>query len=270
LVALWFNWRGRGNNPNPTRLVHLWFVVTIVLFSLSSFKLDYYLLPAMPAAALIIAPVIANADALPRFARSLVKAILVLCGVMLVTVAALSLKAAAVLSVVTFLRFLPLTLALAGLVVLIVYLRSRKVWQATFVLSATMWATFLAMQWVLLPAFVRYLPAPSLAAATPFGIALYTSHAASDWASDIAFNLPPPHKLERLTGDAGNKELLAALKSDSKIIAVVRESEYPNLLAQDPTLRVIAQAETFGHGGLSLNLIRDPQRERLLLIGHDR
>jgi 4-amino-4-deoxy-L-arabinose transferase-like glycosyltransferase len=270
LVALWFNWRGRGNNPNPTRLVHLWFVVTIVLFSLSSFKLDYYLLPAMPAAALIIAPLIANPDALPRFARSLVKAILVLCGVMLVTVAALSLKAAAVLSVVTFLRFLPLTLALAGLVVLIVYLRSRNVWQATFVLSATMWATFLAMQWVLLPPFVRYLPAPSLAAATPFGIALYASHAASDWASDIAFNLPPPHKLERLTGDTGNKELLAALKSDSKIVAVVRESEYPNLLAQDPTLRVIAQAETFGHGGLSLNLIRDPQRERLLLIGHDR
>jgi len=269
-VALWFNWRRRVSNANPTRLVHLWFVVTIVLFSLSSFKLDYYLLPAMPAAALIIAPVIADGDVLPRFARILVKAILVLCGVILVTVAALSLKAAAMLSVVTFLRFLPLALALAGLVVLIVYLRSRNIWQATFVLSAALWATFLAMQWVLLPAFVRYLPGPRLAAATPFGIALYSSHAASDWANDIAFNLPPPHKLERLTGDTENKELLAILKRDSKIIAVVRESEYPSLLGQEPGLRVVAQAETFGHGGLSLNLIRDPKWDRLLLIGHDR
>ena len=269
VVALWFNWRGREANAHPSRLIHLWFGVTIVLFSLSSFKLDYYLLPAMPAAALIIAPVIANAEALPRPARLLVKGILNLCSGMLVAAAALSLKAAAVLSVVTFLRYLPLALALTGLIVLIVYLKNRNVWQATFVLSATLWATFLAAQWVLMPAFVGYLPAPRLAAATPFGSPLYTSHAASDWASDIAFDLPPPHKVERLTDDTWSKGLLAALESDSKSIAVVTESEYTNLWAQDPNLRIIAEAETFGHGGLSLNLIRNPKRERLLLIGHE-
>jgi len=269
-VALWFNWRGPADNANPTRLVHLWFVVTIVLFSFSSFKLDYYLLPAMPAAALIIAPVIANAEALPFFARRLVKAILILCSVMLVAVAALSLKAAAALSVVTPLRFLPVALALSGLVVLIIHLRNRQTWRIVFVFSATMWATFLAMQWLLLPAFVHYLPAPRLAAATPLGAALYTSHSASDWANDIAFNLPSPHKVGRLTGDTENVGLLAALESDSRAIAVVRESEYANLLAWDSSLRIIAQAETFGHGGLSLNVVRNPKRERLLLIGHDR
>jgi hypothetical protein len=116
---------------------------------------------------------------------------------------------------------------------------------------------------------VRYLPAARLAAATPFGSALYTSHAASDWASDIAFDLPPPHKVERLTDDTWNKGLLDALESDSKSIAVVTESEYKNLWAQNPNLRIIAQAETFGHGGLSLNLIRNPKRQRLLLIGHE-
>jgi 4-amino-4-deoxy-L-arabinose transferase-like glycosyltransferase len=268
-VALWFNWRGRADNANPARLVHLWFVVTIVLFSLSSFKLDYYLLPAMPAAALIIAPVIANAEALPRFAQRLVKATLVLCAVILVAVAALSVKAAAALSTVTPLRFLPFAFALTGLVVLIVYLRSRQIWQSSFVLSAAIWVTFSAIQWVLLPAFVRYLPAPRLAAAKPFGSALYTSHSASDWANDIAFNLPPPHRVERLTGDTENKGLLAALESDSKSIAVVRESEYAKLLEQDSSLKIIAQAETFGHGGLSLNVIRNPKRERLLLIGHE-
>jgi 4-amino-4-deoxy-L-arabinose transferase-like glycosyltransferase len=269
-VALWLNWRERAKNPNPTGLVHLWFVVTIVLFSLSSFKVDYYLLPAMPAAALIIGPVIANAEALPRPGRLLVKGILTLCSGMLVAAAALSLKAAAVLAIVTPLRFLPFALALVGLVVLIVYLRSRQTWWIYFVLSATMWATFLATQLIIVPPFVRYLPAPRLAAATPFGNVLYTSHGASDWANDIAFNLPPPHKVERLTDDTWNKGLLAALESDSKSIAVVTESDYKSLWAQNPNLRIIAQAETFGHGGLSLNLIRNPKRQRLLLIGHDR
>lgn len=267
-VALWFNWRGREANAHPSRLIHLWFGVTIVLFSLSSFKVDYYLLPAMPAAALIIAPVIANAEDLPRPARLLVKGILTLCSGMLCALAAFSLKAAAVLAIVTPLRLLPFALALVGLVVLIVYLRTRQTTWIYFVLSATMWATFLAEQLIMLPPFVPYLPAPRLAAATPFGSVLYTSHAASDWANDIAFNLPPPHKVERLTDDTWNKGLLAALESDSKSIAVVTESEYKNLWAQDPNLRIIAQAETFGHGGLSLNLIRNPKRERLLLIGH--
>lgn len=269
-AAFWFNWRGRGANAQSSRLIHLWFGVTIVLFSLSSFKVDYYLLPAMPAAALIIAPVIANAEGLKRPARLLVKGILTLCSGMLVIVAALSLKAAAVLAVVSPLRLLPFALALFGFAVIIVYLRSRQAWWICFVLSATMWATFLATQLIMLPPFVRYLPAPRLAAATPSGSVLYTSHAASDWANDIAFNLPPPHKVERLTDDTWSKSLLAALESDPKSVAMVTESEYKNVWAQVSNLRIIGQAETFGHGGLSLNLIRNPKLERLLLIVHDR
>ena len=270
LVALWFNWRRRADTSNAPRLVHLWFVVTILLFSLSSFKLDYYLLPAMPAAALIVGPLIANVEELPHFGRRLVEAILILCSVIVVAVAMLSLKAAAVLSITTPLQFLPLGLALAGCVVLIVHLVRRKTWQTTFVLAATIGATFLTMQWILLPAFRLYLPSTRLAIAVPAGGSLYTSRGASDWASSIAFNLPAPHKVERLTGNSENEGLAAALKADSKSVALIRESEYPSLAAQDPSLLVIEQAETFGHGGLSLNMLRKPQRERLLLIGHDR
>jgi 4-amino-4-deoxy-L-arabinose transferase-like glycosyltransferase len=269
-VALWFNWRRRADTSNAPRLVHLWFVLTILLFSLSSFKLDYYLLPAMPAAALIIGPLMANVEELPHFGRRLVEAILILCSVMVVAVAALSLKAAAVLSIVTPLRFLPVGLALAGCVVLIVYLMRRKTWQMTLVLSATMGAVFLTMQWILLPAFVLYLPSTRLAIAVPAGSSLYTSRGASDWADSIAFNLPAPHKVERLTGNSENGGLAAALKADSKSVALIRESEYPSLMAQAPSLLVIEQAETFGHGGLSLNMLRKPERERLLLIGRDR
>ena len=269
-VGLWFTWRGRAKGSKSPRLLCLWLGGAIVLFSLSSFKLDYYLLPAMPATALIIAPVFANTDELPRWVRGLVGALLILCAVTILIVASLSLKAAAVLSVLTTLRFLPLVVALVGLGVVVVFILGRKTWQATFVLAATIWLTFVTMQWVLLPAFVSYLPATRLAAGVPAGSSLYTSQAASDWANCLAFNLPPPHRVERMIGDAGNERLLATLQIDSESVAVIRESEYADLLVQDPRLRILAQAETFGHGGLSLNLIRDPKRERLLLIGHDR
>jgi hypothetical protein len=189
---------------------------------------------------------------------------------MIVIVASLSIKAAAVLLVVTPLRFLPVVITVVGLGVVVGLIVQRKTWQAPFVIAATIWLTFLTMQWALLPAFVSYLPATRLAAGVPAGKALYTSQAASDWANCLAFNLPAPHKVERLNGDSGNERLLATLKIDSQSVAVIRESEYADLITRDPGLRILAQAETFGHGGLSLTMIRDPRRERLLLIGHDR
>ena len=269
-VALWFNWRRRTQTKSSTRLLYLWLGCAIVLFSLSSFKLDYYLLPAMPASALIIAPVMANAETLSRFMRRIVEAFLLLCAIAMVVIALLSLKAAAALPASTSLRFLPVAVALLGLGAIVVYLVRRQTWQTTLVLTATIWATLLAMQWALLPSFVRYLPATQLAASVPAGSVLYTSAAASDWANCLAFNLPAPHRVERLVGDRANERLLLVLKSESKSVAVVSENEYASLVAQDPALKILAQAETFGHGGLSLSMIRAPRRERLLLIGHDR
>jgi len=47
------------------------------------------------------------------------------------------------------------------------------------------------------------------------------------------------------------------------------EREYDDLITMDSTIRVLAQAGTYGHGGLSLKLLRNPKRETLFLIGHD-
>jgi 4-amino-4-deoxy-L-arabinose transferase-like glycosyltransferase len=269
-VALWSNWRDRARGSSASRTLHLWLGAAIVLFSLSSFKLDYYLLPAMPASALIMAPVIANAEKLPKVVRWCIQGLLVLCSVMIVVVALLSLKAAAVLSVSTPLRFVPIIMAVAGFLLMIALVAKRKTWQSTFALTATMWVTFVTMQWTLLPAFVGYLPATRLASAVPAGSAVYTSRGASDWANSVAFDLPAPHSVERMIGDNGNEKLLSALKSDAKSVAIIRESEYASLIIQEPSLRIIGQAETFMHGGLSLNMIRNPRRERLLLVGYDR
>ncbi len=271
-VAIWFDWRGRGlpeSKVRATRVLYLWLGWTILLFSLSSFKLDYYLLPSMPAAALIIAPLIANAERLPSFVRRTVAAFLVLCSAVILAVALLSLKAAVVLSVQSAARFLPLVMALLGLALIVFAIARLRTWQAALILTATIWVTMLTMQWSLLPAFVRYLPATQLAARVPAGSVVYTSWATSDWANCLAYNLPPPHRVERLIGDSNNERLRAALKGDPESVAIIWEREYEGLASQQPALKILAQVETFGHGGLSLKIIRNPRRELLLVVARE-
>jgi 4-amino-4-deoxy-L-arabinose transferase-like glycosyltransferase len=275
LPAALFDWRARrsGATGRPRRILYLWLIYTVLLFSLASFKRDYYLLPAMPAAALIAGPLLANTERLSEFARRALAAFLVLCSVVIVAVALISLKAAAGFSVQISLRFLPLVVSLIGMGALVVYLWRKRVWQAAMALNITIWATMFTMQMILVPAFAHFLPATYLVSRVPNGSVLYTSRAANDWANSLAFNLPPPHVVERIMGDLNDpirndQDLLAALGSDPRAVAVIWDREYPGLSKYDPGLRIIAQVETYGHGGLSLNLIRHPQRQRLLLVGH--
>jgi len=130
------------------------------------------------------------------------------------------------------------------------------------------------MQLILLPAFLRYQPTPQLAARIPAGRVVYTSRAADEWANSLAFNLPSPHLVERITGDPNDtkvddQKLLAALGRDPQAVAVIWEREYASLVKNDPALKILADIETYGHGGLSLNLIRNPARQHLYLVGHD-
>jgi 4-amino-4-deoxy-L-arabinose transferase-like glycosyltransferase len=272
-IAAWFDWRAPGHDETrrrAVRVLYLWLACAVVLFSISSFKLDYYLLPAMPAAALIIGNVIANSEKLTLFARRMVELFLVLCSFVILVVALLSLRAADVLSVPTSLRFLPAVVAVAGLAAILVHVFRRKTWQASIILAATLGATILSMECAFLPAFARYLPSTQLAAGVPADRVWYTSWAASEWANSLAFNLAPPHRVERLIGDINNQRLQDVLKNDPVAVAVIWEREYAGLAENDPGLSIIAQAETFGHGGLSLNMIRHPKRERLLVVRHDR
>ena len=270
VVAIWFDLRGRKILPTKTRatrLLYLWLGGTVVIFSLSSFKLDYYLLPSMPAAALIIGPFIAKAEKLPRFIRAVFAGFLVLGSVAMVLLALLSLKAADVLSVRSPVRFLPVVAAVFGLGMIAFYIARRRRGESALMLSGTIWATSLTIQLALLPAFANSLPATKLASGVPTGAMVLTSSAASDWANCLAYNLPPPHKVERLVGDGRNEALRGALLSDSKAVAVIWEREYAGLASQVFNLRILARVETFGHGGLTFKLIRDPRREGLLLVG---
>ena len=274
-LAAWVDWRRwqAENSGEGKRILYFWLLWVVALFTLASFKRDYYLLPAMPAAALIIGPLLARPESLPIFGRRFLQAFLIVCSAVLVIASLLSLQAAVVLSVQPSLRFLPLAVALLGAAAVVIWVMKGKTWQASLTLLTTIGATVLSLQLSLLPAFVRYLPTAQLAAKIPVGRAVYTSRAADEWTSSLAFNLPPPHAVERISGDlddtnGNSQKLLAALSDHSQVVAVVWEREYEGLVKKDPGLRILAEVETYGHGGLSLNLIRNPQRQRLLLVGH--
>ncbi len=223
-LAIWFDWRKQERDEKErraTRILYLWLACTVLLFSLSSFKRDYYLLPAMPAAALIIGRMLANADKLRTWSRHTIRAFL----------------------------FLPSRAALA--------------------LASIIWAIMLTMQWTLMPILANYLPAARLAASVPADAVIYTSSDAAEWASDMAFNLAPQSKVERLDGDLNGSRLQAVLQENSRAVALVREREYLMLRERGAQLKVLAEGETFGHGGLSWNRLRNVKRDRLLLIIKD-
>ena len=248
-------------------ILYLWLGSTVALFSLSSFKLDYYLLPAMPARALIVGLIISSTKKVTSTTR-VAQVFLIVCCLLIILAALLSARAAGQLQAGELLRFLPLITALGGAGVVGFHAVRPNVWGASMALCGVIAATFLSCQLVLLPLFVSYLPVGQLVSNAPKDRVWFTSSAAGDWANDLVFNLPIPHRIERLTEDKYNHKLLEILKEDQRAIALVRERDLDLLAPGDPTIKVLARAETYGHGGLSLNMLRQPKRQGLLVIGH--
>ncbi|HEX7720813.1 MAG TPA: glycosyltransferase family 39 protein [Pyrinomonadaceae bacterium] len=205
-IAVWFDWKHRARTNRSTRMLYLWLVWTIVLFSISNFKLDYYLLPAMPAAALIVGRMVVRSE-------RRIKVALITC---------------AAIAVMVF-----------------------------------------ALQMTLGRRFARFLPVPQLVASVPASRVWFTSAATSDWANDIAINLPPPHTVERLI-DSDDAKLSEILKINRNAVALIREREYRSLAVKDPEIKILAAGDIYGHGGMNLNMLLHPQRETLFVIGHER
>jgi 4-amino-4-deoxy-L-arabinose transferase-like glycosyltransferase len=204
-AVIWLDWK-RRRHSSAKRVLYMWLAWTIVLFSISNFKLDYYLLPAMPAAALIAGETFGSPEHQTFF-----KPILVACAIIGVTIFTLQISAG--------------------------------------------------------QRFNRFLPATQLVASVPAARTWLISSGAREWANDIAFNLPPPHEVDRNRG-LDEIALSEILNSDGNAVALVREQEYGRLAARNPQLKILASGETYGHGGVTLKMLMHPQRERLFVVGH--
>lgn len=269
IPAAWIDWHGRRTEEArtlATPLLYLWAGCAILLFSLSSFKLDYYLLPAVPAAALIVGSVLSKTDRLRGLVRTVLQGLLVLIAGFLVVIALISLRAATLLSVTSTVRFAPLLLTAIGLGFVLWQMSLKRLSKAVAAVMLIIWATILTAEIALMPAFARYLAVSQLTSAVASDRVWYTSPATSNWANDIAFNLSASDRVTRLLADTNNEQVLTALEADPRAVVVICEREYHELARRDRAIQVLASAETFGHGGLNLKLLRNPSPQRLLVV----
>lgn len=265
-LAAGVDWKARRERkPAATRrFLYLWLAAALVVFSLSSFKLDYYLLPIMPAVALIVAPAIRHATDSSESVRRLIKLFFASTAMAVVVVSLISLRVAAVLGTNNSLRLLPLLFAAVGSGAVGYCLVRRSAFATAIVLCVCIAATMLSFELALLPAFTRFLPAKELISAVPGNRVWFTSPAAGDWANDLEFNLPPGSKVGRIEAEA---QLLQTLRNEESAVILIREREYAKLAGRDVNLKILVQAETYGHGGPRLKMLSNPQREVLFVIG---
>ncbi len=266
LPAIWLIWhRGRhGQTDRFERILYLWLLSTLLLFSFSSFKRDYYLLPAMPAAALMVARLLSS-EIRARFVRRAIQIYLIVWALLILAVAAATIKAASILGAQSVLRFVPVILAGLGFGAVLWVTAWGRIWATSFTLAAVIVATFAGIEFALLPAFTRYQPAVNLVTSNP-GRLWITSHKAGGWANDLAFSLPPPHHVERIDVKDDTSRLIEFLRTPNTV-ALIMESDFAVFRQRDPDLKIVQRAETFGHGGVTQKLLLKTERQALLVVG---
>jgi 4-amino-4-deoxy-L-arabinose transferase-like glycosyltransferase len=268
--ALYSDWRTRADEPEARRsrrLVYFWLLFPLVFFSFSHFKLDYYLLPAMPAAALVVGGFVARARKLSRTLRAYIYSFTILFAVMMIVASILSIRFAGEFMLNTSFEWL--LVASSASAFLFVLYSLHKGWprRAVWSLICSIWLVLLLHEWTLAPALSRYQPVERLSASIPAtATRVYTSYAASDWANTLTFHLPPVTHVTRLVTDKDGTALLEVFKTEPHAFVLLKEEEYERLRASGISLRSLAEGETFGHGGLTINVLRRPVAERLRIV----
>lgn len=269
--AIYFDWRfRRGLAPERARarrLLYLWLFFPLLFFSFSHFKLDYYLLPSMPAAALIVGGFVARLNELSAPARAFVYAFTLLFALVMIAAALISVRIAAALMFDTSMGWLLLSATVGSALFILYSLYRGAARRAAWALVFSTWSLLLLYGLTLAPALSSYNPLEKLAASIPLsGAPVYTSYAASDWANALTFHLPQGTRITRLIKDKEGSELEALLRRDSEAIVLLKEAEYERLLSTGISLRTLAEGETLRHGGLTLEVIRRPATERLRIV----
>ena len=268
--AIYFDWRNASLSPQERRarrLIYLWLFFPLVFFSFSHFKLDYYLLPAMPAAALAVGGFLARAPGLSPWAHRFIYAFTILFSLVVILASVIAMRIAAGLLLDTSFGWLMLASSTGAF--LFVLHSVYKGWprRAAWSLIFSIWFVLLVFEWTLAPALSQFQPVGQLAAHVPQSAAhIYTSRGASDWANTLAFHLPSDKRVIRLATDSGDARLKEVLKREAGVVVLIREEEYERLLAEGIALRPLAEGETLGHGGLTLRMFSKPERTRLRIV----
>ncbi|HKS30370.1 MAG TPA: glycosyltransferase family 39 protein [Pyrinomonadaceae bacterium] len=271
IPAIYFDWKPKRKLSTEARrarrLLYLWLLFPLVFFSFSHFKLDYYLLPSMPACAIVVAGFYARLDELSKPARTIAYALTIFLTFVMIVVAFTSAGISAALMSGTAFAWLLAALTLGAFLFIPYSLYRGAPRRIVWALCFSIWTVLMLYGLTLLPALSGYNPLERLAAVVPHeSRSVYTSYGASNWANTLTFHLPQGTKVTRLINDKEGTELQELLRDDADVVALINEAEYVRLKAVGIPLRVLAEGETLGHGGITSDLLRSPSTERLLIV----
>lgn len=271
--AFYADWRTRAAEPEARRarrVIYLWLFFPLVFFSFSHFKLDYYLLPAMPAAALVVSSFAARACKLSSSLRAYIYSFTILFALMMIVASVVSMRFSAAFMLNTGFEWLLVASSVSAFFFVLYSLYKGLPRRAVWSLMLSIWLVLLLHEWTLAPALSRYQPVERLSASIPLtATRVYTSYAASDWANTLTFHLPPGTHVTRLVADKDGTKLVEVLKTEPRAFVLLKEEEYERLRASGIALRSLAEGETLSHGGLTINMLRRPVVERLRIVQSD-
>lgn len=249
------------------RLLFLWVISPIVFFSLSSFKLDYYFLPAMPAVALIVAQCFLQEGVLPLWAKRggfTISAVLLLVLLpFLVYFTALIVKANFPNS---SLAWLPHIIAILTLLPGAWFAIRGRTYCAILVFSSAIWAIIFSSYFVLLPEYTRFQPAAMLATKVPTTSNVYIAGSAHEWMWDLALYLPTVQPVEALPAQNLNLQISNIFQTTPGAVILMYDTEYRALRKVDSEIRVIAQADAYKNNRLTIKSLSKPRYEQLYLV----
>ena len=247
------------------RLLGFWILSPIIFFSFSRFKLDYYFLPVMAPAALLVTLVLLHDGILPVWARRVRTTIAVLVVILLPIVIYFTILVVKVNFPDTPLSWLPHIFFLLLLIPTVWLAIRGPLHRALLACSFTLWATMFSAFLFLVPAYTRFQPTSTLASRVPTDAQVYTFGEANEWGLDLAMYLPvsPTHGPvpQKLEG-----QLSHVFQSDPTAVVFVYESDYKNLVKSGRLFRVIAQEEAYKGNKLTIKSLLRPSYENLYLV----
>ena len=248
------------------RLLGFWILSPIVFFSFSSFKLDYYFLPAIPPTALLVAHILLREGTLPLWARRVGLTIMVLVLVLLPVPIYLTVQMVKANFPDTSLSWLPHILTGIALLPTIWLAVRGLTYRALLACAFTLWVAIFSAYLVLLPDYTRFHPAAKLAVSIPRDSHVYTLERANDWALDLALYLPTSQAGGPLPQKLENSQVGSVLETDPGSVVVVFAHDYEELLKTGLHVRVIAQADAYKGNKLTLKSLLRPSYEMLYLV----
>ena len=247
------------------RLLGIWILSPIVFFSFSSFKLDYYFLPAMPPTALLLSLILLREGPLPQWAKRISLTVMVVVLVLLPAPIYLTVQMIKANFPDTSLSWLPHVMTGLAFIPSIWLVVRGSIHQGLLACAFILWVAIFSSYLILLPDYTRFHPTATLAASVPPDSNVYTIGKANEWALDMALYLPTSQTGGPLPRRLDMSQVIQALETDPQSVVVVFEKDYGELLKSGLPLQVLAEAEAYMGNKLTLKSLLHPSHATLYL-----